>query len=113
MNLPSAVKLTVLGCAGSSFDESLRIPCSSYLIESDEAAILLDCGFGSFESYSTLSPDTRLDAIFVSHAHADHSEDVELFMGSKSAWRDQPRLVATKHTLAFIVKDPGPFLMVS
>ena len=100
----------MLGCAGSSYDEVLRIPCSSYLIESDEAALLLDCGFGSFESYSLLSPDTLLDAIFVSHAHADHSADVEAFLGSTEVWRDQPRLLASKQTMAHIVQDPDPAL---
>jgi ribonuclease BN (tRNA processing enzyme) len=100
--LGSAVRVTVLGCAGSKYDEVLQLPCSSYLIESDSAALLLDCGFGSFESYLELSPNTQLDAIFVSHAHGDHAADIELFMDSVAVWRDRPRLMASEETMASI-----------
>jgi ribonuclease BN (tRNA processing enzyme) len=96
------VKVTVLGCAGSSYDEVLRDPCSSYLVETAGAAILLDCGFGSFESYLSYSSETLIDAIFVSHAHADHVADLEAFMDSSKVWRDQPRLVASPETIAVI-----------
>ena len=102
----SEVKVTVLGCAGSSYDEELRLPCSSYLVETHETAILLDCGFGSFESYSLLVPDSHIDAIFVSHAHADHVADLEAFMDAADVWRDQPRLVASEQTTASIVREP-------
>jgi ribonuclease BN (tRNA processing enzyme) len=99
------VKVTVLGCAGSYFDEDLRLACSSYLIETAEAAILLDCGFGSFESYSNLAPEVLIDAIFVSHAHADHVADLEAFMDAENVWRNQPRLVASPETMAFIAPN--------
>jgi len=100
--LGSAVRVTVIGCAGSKYDEVLQLPCSSYLIESDSAALLLDCGFGSFESYLKLSPDTQLDAIFVSHAHGDHAADIELFMDSAAVWRDRPRIITSEQTMASI-----------
>jgi len=100
----------MIGCAGSMYDEVLQLPCSSYLIESDPAALLLDCGFGSFESFLELSPDIQLDAIFVSHAHGDHAADIELFMDSRAVWRDRPRLIASEQTLACIgqVEDLHP-----
>src|ERR1019366_10282971 len=78
----------------------------SYLVETHETAILLDCGFGSFESYSLLVPDSHIDAIFVSHAHADHVADLEAFMDAADVWRDQPRLVASEQTTASIVREP-------
>jgi ribonuclease BN (tRNA processing enzyme) len=99
------VWVTVLGCAGSSFDEELRLACSSYLIETAKAAILLDCGFGSFESYLELTPEVLIDAIFVSHAHADHVADLEEFMDAENVWRHRPRLVASPETLAFIAPN--------
>jgi len=95
----------VLGCAGSSFDEELRNPCSSYLVETAGAAILLDCGFGSYESYLNHASETLIDAIFVSHAHADHVADLEAFMDSSNVWRNQPRLVASPETMAFIAPN--------
>lgn len=100
------VRLTVLGCAGSSYDQTLRQPCSSYLIETEGAALLLDCGHGSFASYNELAPETRLDAIFVSHAHADHVADLEAFMNSTEIWRDRRRLLASAETMAAIVRAP-------
>jgi ribonuclease BN (tRNA processing enzyme) len=104
-NSHDEVKVTVLGCTGSSFDEVLRDPCSSYLVETSSAAILLDCGFGSFESYLAHAPDALIDAIFVSHAHADHVADLEAFMDSAKVWRDQPRLLASPETMALIAPN--------
>jgi ribonuclease BN (tRNA processing enzyme) len=84
----------------------LRQPCSSYLVESDGAALLLDCGHGSFVSLQELAPEARLDAIFVSHAHADHVADLEAFMSSTEIWRERPRLLASEETMASIVRAP-------
>src|ERR1019366_4209769 len=98
--------MTVLGCAGSSYDQTLRQSCSSYLIEIEGAALLLDCGHGSLVSYNELAPEVRLDAIFVSHAHRDHVADLEAFMGSTEIWRDRPRLLASEETMAVIVRAP-------
>ncbi len=105
-NPDEKVLITVLGCAGSSYDRTLRQPCSSYLIETESAAVLLDCGHGSFASFNELAPETRLDAIFISHAHADHAADLEAFMNSKGIWRDRPRLLASEETMAAIVRAP-------
>ena len=98
--------MTVIGCSGSLYDPELRLPCSSYLIQYQQTAILLDCGFGSFESYAALAPNTPLDAIVVSHAHADHVADLPLFMDSAESWRRRPRLIASEATMAQIVHEP-------
>jgi ribonuclease BN (tRNA processing enzyme) len=97
--------LTVLGCAGSSYDADLEYPCSSYLLESPSAAIVLDCGFGSFASYLERAPATRLDALFISHAHRDHSFDVEAFVTFPSAWRVRPRVIASRATIGALEFD--------
>ena len=94
--------LTVLGCAGSSYDPDLQDPCSSYLLETHEAAVLLDCGFGSFASFLSHAHDCRLDAIVVSHAHGDHRADVDAFLSFTSAWRGRPRMIASRETLTAI-----------
>jgi ribonuclease BN (tRNA processing enzyme) len=75
------------------------------LVESAEAAILLDCGFGAFESYLAHAPDAVIDAIFVSHAHADHVADLEAFMDSASVWRNRPRILASPETMAHIAPN--------
>lgn len=100
------VQVTVLGCAGSSYDQTLQRPCSSYLLETDDVALLLDCGYGSYQSFDSLAPETRLDAILVSHAHSDHVADLEEFMSSTEIWRDRPRIVASEETRAVIVRTP-------
>jgi ribonuclease BN (tRNA processing enzyme) len=97
--------LTVLGCAGSTYDADLQHPCSSYLLESPRAAVILDCGFGSFASYLEGTSSTRIDAIFVSHAHRDHSFDIEAFITFPSAWRDRPRVLASRATIGALQFD--------
>ncbi|MGH3733982.1 MAG: MBL fold metallo-hydrolase [Acidimicrobiales bacterium] len=99
MSARGPLTLTVLGCAGSSYDADLSHPCSSYLLETQEAAVMLDCGFGSFASYLENAFTSRLDAIVVSHAHGDHSFDLEAFLTFPSAWRDVPRVLASQATL--------------
>jgi ribonuclease BN (tRNA processing enzyme) len=76
-----------------------RLPCSSYLLESSDTAVLLDCGFGSFESLEALRPDVGLDALILSHAHPDHVADLALFLGTASLWRRAPRLIASRPTI--------------
>lgn len=97
--------LTVLGCAGSSYDADLRHPCSSYLLESPRAVVLLDCGFGTFASYLENSQTSRLDALFISHAHRDHSFDVEAFVTLPSVWHDRPRVLASAATFGVLQLD--------
>lgn len=68
-------------------------------METPRAAVLLDCGFGSFASFLENVGTTTLDAIFISHAHRDHSFDVEAFVTFPSAWRDRPRVLASRATI--------------
>jgi ribonuclease BN (tRNA processing enzyme) len=70
------------------------------LLKSREAALLLDCGFGSFASFREYARASRLDAIIVSHAHGDHSADLDNFLSFASAWRERPRVIASHETLS-------------
>ncbi len=68
------MKVTVAG-------SSCSIPrpgraCSSYLVESAEAAIVADLGSGAFASLRRFRDPDSLDAVVISHMHADHFLDL-------------------------------------
>ncbi len=67
------MRLTVLGCAGSF--PGPDSPCSSYLVEADGFRLLVDFGTGSLSSMQRHSSLTAVDAIMLSHLHADHILD--------------------------------------
>ena len=72
------MKLTLLGIWGP-FPRP-NGGCSSYLVEDGDTRILLDCGSGSLSRLRTLIPDPlRLDAIVLSHMHADHCGEIDLY----------------------------------
>jgi ribonuclease BN (tRNA processing enzyme) len=68
------MKLTILGkhgpwpAAGSA--------CSGYLLEAGGARLLLDCGCGVLGKLQEHCPIERLDAVILSHLHADHMGDM-------------------------------------
>ncbi|MFI6096223.1 MBL fold metallo-hydrolase [Lentzea sp. NPDC051213] len=86
------LSLTVLGCATPY--PSTDNPCSGYLVSHNDTRVWMDAGTG------TLGPLQRhvrledLDAIWISHLHADHSAD----------------LLTTYYALLFanIERDPVP-----
>jgi ribonuclease BN (tRNA processing enzyme) len=67
------MKLTVLGWAGSF--PGPDSPCSAYLVEADGFRLLLDFGAGSLSSLQRYATLTSVDAILLSHLHADHVLD--------------------------------------
>ncbi|HEX6507819.1 MAG TPA: MBL fold metallo-hydrolase [Chloroflexota bacterium] len=50
--------------------------CSAYLVETDRARILLECGHGSVGVLRTMTDLTELSAIIISHMHPDHYFDL-------------------------------------
>jgi ribonuclease BN (tRNA processing enzyme) len=50
--------------------------CSGYLIETDETTVLLDCGNGVFAKLRERVDYTEVDAVVISHLHADHFLDL-------------------------------------
>ena len=83
------MRLTVLGKSPSYTDAGGA--CSSYLVEEDETALLLDCGNGAFAKMRLFRDYTAIDAVVVSHMHADHVLDLVPFAyGLKYAPRQQP-----------------------
>jgi ribonuclease BN (tRNA processing enzyme) len=83
------VRVTVLGKSPSWQDAGGA--CSGYLIEDDECSLLLDCGNGVFSKLRRYRDYVTLDAIVVSHLHADHFLDLIPFAYALTyAPRQQP-----------------------
>jgi metallo-beta-lactamase family protein len=100
------MKLTFLGAAGT-------VTGSRYLLESDNAKILVDCGL--FQGYKNLrllnrepfsfNPET-LDAVILTHAHLDHSGALPLLI--KNGYRGP--IYATQSTIdlcGLLLPDSG------
>ena len=68
------MRLTVLGKSPSWQD--VDGACSGYLIEDSGASLLLDCGNGVFAKLRQHRDYTELDAVLISHLHADHILDL-------------------------------------
>jgi ribonuclease BN (tRNA processing enzyme) len=68
------MRLTVLGKSPSWQDAGGA--CSGYLLEEDGTTVLIDCGNGVFSKLRRYRDYTRVDAVLVSHLHADHFLDL-------------------------------------
>lgn len=66
--------LTVLGCSPAW--ENSGCACSSYLVETDQERVLLDCGNGGFARLRATVDFGAVDAIVISHTHGDHMLDL-------------------------------------
>ena len=72
------MKLTIVGCSGSG--PGPKSPASSYLVEHDGFRLLLDLGNGAFGPLQGHCDPASIDAVFLSHLHADHCLDVAPFV---------------------------------
>src|SRR6185312_13261259 len=72
---------TVVGCAGSAPGPVSAASC--YLVEHDGFRLLLDLGNGAFGALQALVDPATIDAVLLSHLHADHCLDVAPFV----VWR--------------------------
>jgi ribonuclease BN (tRNA processing enzyme) len=72
------VRLTVVGCSGSGPGPGSAASC--YLVEHDGFRVLLDLGNGSFGPLQGLTDPDGVDAVYLSHLHADHCFDVAPFV---------------------------------
>ncbi len=68
------MKLTVVGCSGTF--PSAESACSSYLVEADDFRLLLDMGNGALGELQRHCGLYDLDAVLLSHLHADHCIDM-------------------------------------
>ncbi|MBA2389597.1 MAG: MBL fold metallo-hydrolase [Geodermatophilaceae bacterium] len=67
------MKLTVVGCSGSG--PGPDSPASCYLIEQDGFRLVLDLGNGSLGQLARYTDIRTIDAVVLSHLHADHCLD--------------------------------------
>jgi len=83
------VKLTVVGCSGSF--PGPDGPASCYLLEQDGVRVLLDLGSGALGSLSRHVDLDAVDAVVLSHLHADHCLDVCPYVVYRRYHPDGPR----------------------
>jgi ribonuclease BN (tRNA processing enzyme) len=87
------MRVTVLGKSPSWQDADGA--CSGYLVEDGESAVVLDCGNGVFAKLRRYHDYTTVDAVIVSHLHADHFLDLVPYAYALTyAPRQQPVPVA-------------------
>ena len=67
------MRLIVLGCAGSF--PGPESPCSSYLVDADGFRLLIDFGNGAMTPLQRFVGLYNIDAIMLTHLHADHMFD--------------------------------------
>ena len=68
------MRITVIGCSGSF--PGPDSPASSYLLEAEGFRLLLDLGSGSVGALQRYASIDSIDAVCVSHHHADHCLDI-------------------------------------
>jgi ribonuclease BN (tRNA processing enzyme) len=87
------VRVTVLGKSPSWQDAAGA--CSGYLVEESDFRLLMDCGNGVFSKLRGICDYVDVDAVLISHLHADHFLDLVPFSYALCyAPRQQPVPVA-------------------
>jgi ribonuclease BN (tRNA processing enzyme) len=71
------VRVTVLGKSPAWQDAGGA--CSGYLVQEDDFSLLLDCGNGVFSKLRQYRDYVDVDAVLISHLHADHFLDLVPF----------------------------------
>ncbi|QMU75369.1 MBL fold metallo-hydrolase [Streptacidiphilus sp. PB12-B1b] len=66
--------LTVVGCSGSF--PSADSPCSCYLLQADGYRLVIDLGNGALGALQRYCGLYEVDAVLLSHLHADHCIDM-------------------------------------
>jgi ribonuclease BN (tRNA processing enzyme) len=83
------VLITVLGKSPSWQDAAGA--CSGYLVQEDNFTLVLDCGNGVFSKLRRICDYVDVDAVLISHLHADHFLDLVPFSYALTyAPRQQP-----------------------
>jgi ribonuclease BN (tRNA processing enzyme) len=95
-----SLRLEVLGCAGAA---PLQGACASYLVSDGDADVLLDCGPGTLERLWRRGLLERLDAIVVSHMHADHVLDLVMLAGELAR-----SMLAERPVSLYVPRGAGP-----
>lgn len=75
------MQVTIVGCAGSF--PGRNSPASCYLIQADGFRLVIDLGNGALGTLQRFSDLDDIDAICLSHLHADHCLDLCAFAVAK------------------------------
>lgn len=68
------MRLTVVGCSGSI--PSRYSPASCYLLDADGFRLVVDMGSGALGALQRYAGLAEIDAVALSHLHADHFIDM-------------------------------------
>jgi ribonuclease BN (tRNA processing enzyme) len=96
------VKITVLGKSPAWQDAGGA--CSGYLLQEGDTTLLVDCGNGVFGKLREVVDYAAVDAVVVSHLHADHCIDLIPFSYALSY---SPRARAFPHPRPTLWVPPG------
>ena len=82
------VRLTVLGGCGAW--PAAGQACSGYLVEHDGFRLLMDPGYATLPRLLELSSAGSIDAVLVSHGHADHCADLHPLLRARVLGEEPP-----------------------
>jgi ribonuclease BN (tRNA processing enzyme) len=85
----SAMRATVIGCSGSF--PGPDSPASCYLLEAEGFRLVLDLGNGALGVLQRYAELFGIDAICLSHLHADHCVDLEAYWVARQYTAEGPR----------------------
>jgi ribonuclease BN (tRNA processing enzyme) len=85
----AAMRVTVIGCAGSF--PGPDSPASCYLLEAEGFRLVLDLGNGALGALQRHTDLFGVDAICLSHLHADHCVDLGAYWVARQYAADGPR----------------------
>ena len=80
--------LTVVGCSGSLPGPDSAASC--YLLEADGFRLVVDLGNGALGALQRHAPLAGIDAVFLSHLHADHCVDLYSYSIARTYSPDGP-----------------------
>ncbi|HEX4256132.1 MAG TPA: MBL fold metallo-hydrolase [Streptosporangiaceae bacterium] len=110
------MRLTIIGCSGSF--PGPESPASSYLLEAEGFRLLLDLGNGALGVLQRHASLYEIDAVALSHLHADHCIDMASYWVARRYAPGGPKpaipvyapdRAAERLTLAYgLEPDPGP-----
>jgi ribonuclease BN (tRNA processing enzyme) len=101
----SGVRLTVLGCSGST--SGLRAPSSGYLLEAEGFALGVELGHGTLAELYALRDPLTLDGLVFSHLHPDHCADFAALTVLRR-WHPNPPVDPKTHRLPVYAPKEAP-----